>query len=286
MNTVIRTAYAKLNLTLDVVGAAGGYHLLDSLVSTVDLSDRVRITRRRDGEVRIRTFGEGVYLPPEENNAFLAARAFVRKFATNGVDITLWKDIPIGAGLGGSSTDTAAVIAGMGALFSVPYAEQKALADSFGSDTGYLLRGGCARLRGRGTEVEPLPHCDFYALLLCPEEPLLTAACFAEYDRAERAGGARTEACVRAFSRGDLAGAAALFGNDLYPAAASISAGAKKAYETARSFSPLGAGMTGSGGAAFAVFETRELAEWAKSRTRGLRSYVVRSTCPKRQDSE
>lgn len=281
MNSLTLSAYAKLNLTLDITGREGGYHMLDSLVCTVDLCDRVRVRTGGSG-VRISMRGmDSETIADDENNAYRAAKAFCEEFGYRGAEITVWKNIPIGAGLGGSSTDAAAVIAGMGRLFSVPYPKLKAFADSFGSDTGYLLKGGFARLTGRGERVEYLPGANFYALLICPQTGISTAACYAEFDRAG-VGHRRTEAAISSLRAGDLAGACAHFGNDLYPAACALSEDAKRAYSEAASFSPMGAGMTGSGSAAFALFETRELAEWAKSRYRGaFRTFVTKSIQPK-----
>ena len=100
MNVVRRNAYAKLNLTLDITGEEGGYHLLDSLAVTVDLSDRVVLRRRRDGLVTAAMHGMGSEsIPFEENNAVRAAERFRDEFHTSGVDITVYKNIPIGAGI-------------------------------------------------------------------------------------------------------------------------------------------------------------------------------------------
>lgn len=68
-------AYAKLNLTLDILGAANGFHLLDSLVCTVDLYDLIKISRRADGKITVEMHGMGSELiEPEKNNACLAAK--------------------------------------------------------------------------------------------------------------------------------------------------------------------------------------------------------------------
>ena len=101
MNAVKVNAYAKLNLTLDVTGRENGYHTLDSLVTTISLSDRIVVKKRRDQLVNIVMHGmgcEGIY--PERNNAYLAGEAFVKRFGTTGADIAVYKNIPIGAGLG------------------------------------------------------------------------------------------------------------------------------------------------------------------------------------------
>ena len=280
MNTVKVNAYAKLNLTLDVCGAEGGYHMLDSLVTTVDVFDRIVIKKRKDGLCRIIMHGAEL-IPPEENNALRAAEGFVRRFGVTGADITIYKNIPLAAGMGGSSADAAGVIAGMGRLYSVKDG-LKELADEYGSDTGYLLTGGFARIEGRGERVTPLPYTELHFLLLVPHGGVSAGACYAAFDELRCASGKRTEETIALLKQGNLPWAARLFGNDLYPAAKSLSEDVERAYREAWEFSPLGAGMTGSGSAVYAVFETRELAEWAKSRYRGkFRAIVARSCDPK-----
>ncbi len=284
MNTVKINAYAKLNLTLDVKGVEGGYHMLDSLVTTVDIFDRIVIKKRKDTLVSVVMHGMGSeQIEPQRNNAQLAAEAFVGKFQTKGVDVTIYKNIPIGAGMGGSSADAAAVIVGMGRLYSVDdFNALKEVADMFGSDTGYLLTGGLARICGRGDKVFPLPFCEMHFLILCPKEGVSTRECFAAYDELGLCGSNRTGAVIASLRRDGIFVASNGFGNDLFVAAKEILPDVAQAYDAAKSFSPLGMGMTGSGSAVFALFSTPELAAWAKSRYRGkFRAYTAKSVLQK-----
>lgn len=287
MNEVKESAHAKLNLTLQITGKEGEYHTLDSLVCTLDLSDRVVVKRRKDSLVRVFMHGMGSEaIPPEENNAQKAGEAFVSAFKTKGADIAVYKNIPMGGGLGGSSADAAAVLRGMAKLYEVTeYEKLKALADTLGSDTGYLLQGGFCRMTGRGERIEPLgAFPTFYALLICPEEGVSTPKCYARYDElSERKAGADTERSLELLKTGNLAAFGASLGNDLYAAACSLNGDVKKAVEEAQSFSPLAAGMTGSGSTAFALFDCAELAAWAKSRYRGVFRTVVAKTAEQKE---
>ena len=120
METVRVNAHAKINLTLDVVGAEGGYHALDSLVATVALRDRIAATRRRDGRIVLHMHGMGCErIPPARNNAVLAAEQFVAAFHTTGADISVYKKIPVGGGFGGSSADAAGVLRALAALYGI-----------------------------------------------------------------------------------------------------------------------------------------------------------------------
>ncbi len=277
---IVRTnAYAKLNLTLDVTGTQNGYHMLDTLVTTVDLSDRIVVKKRKDALCKITMHG-GPFIPPEENNALRAAEAFVKAFQTDGADITVYKNIPVGAGMGGSSADSAGVLRAMGELYGVQDAPAlKALADALGSDTGYLLTGGLARLTGRGECVERLPDGNkMFFLVLVPRDGISTPQCFREYDRLGEALSPRTQKAVDELLRGNIQESARYFSNALYGAACSLGSAVRDAHTDLRCFSPWGASMTGSGSACFALFENRELCEWAKSRYTGnCRAFVLQS---------
>ena len=158
-------AHAKLNLTLDITGKEGGYHLLDSIVTTISLSDHITLAPAAENSVEV----IGAEIPPAQNTATSAAEAFSARFHRGGARIVIEKHIPVGAGLGGSSADAAGVLLGMQRLYGAPFGALKEIADSLGSDTGYLLTGGLARIRGRGEKVFPLPFAKMWFLVLVPD---------------------------------------------------------------------------------------------------------------------
>lgn len=263
-------AYAKLNLTLAVTGEKDGYHTLDSVVCTVDLFDLIKLSKRKDGLVSVRMFGMGLEtLAPEENNAYKAAQAYIKAFDCGGVDIKIYKNIPVGAGMGGSSADVAGVLRGMSKLYGYgSEAQLKAIADSLGSDCGYLLSGGFARLYGRGEIVEKLRSArQLNFLALVPKGGVSTAECFRAYLPHGEQNTADT--AVEALKKGDLQELGGAFSNSLLSPAEKLNADILTAFEELKSFSPCGVGMTGSGSAVFALFESGELCDWAKSRYRG-----------------
>ena len=292
MNTARVNAYAKLNLTLDITGAENGFHLLDSLVVTVDLFDKIVVKKRKDRLVSVVMHGMGSeQIPPEYNNAQRAGEAFVERFSTTGAQITVYKNIPVGAGMGGSSADAAGVLNALAKLYRISdTGALKELADSLGSDTGYLLAGGWARIRGRGEQVMPIADMPpMHFLALAPRSGVSTAACYAAYDRLHadtvpsEADAPRTERVLELLLSGNPAWAARLTGNALFGAAKELNPEVREAYLALKEFSPLGVFMTGSGSACCAAFETRELCEWAKSRYKGkFRAYVLKSVEPKK----
>ncbi len=285
MRTVTEKGYAKLNLTLDLLGVKEGYHTLDSLVTTVDLFDTVTLTARKDGQVKIAMHGMGCEnIPDEKNNAVRAAHAFMEAYHTTGVDITVYKNIPVGAGMGGSSADVAAVLNGMARLYRVRDDEGlKALADRLGSDTGYLLTGGLARMQGRGERVQFYKNCPkLYFLLFLPNSGVSTAAAYAKSDELQKSE-PRTEEVLSYLLGGNIPLAAQGFSNGLYRAASVLNEDVKQALSEARAFSPLGAAMTGSGSCVFACFDSVELCAWAQSRYKGkFTTQIVRAIKPKK----
>lgn len=283
MNYCKVKAGAKINLTLDITGVSGGYHLLDSLVVSLDLSDLIAAKRRKDGAIKVYSRGEGTELLPEtENNAYKAAKLFAEEFQTGGAELKIYKNIPVGAGLGGSSADAAGALHAMRQLYLkeiTPETEERILkiADRTGSDTRAMYLGGAVRMRGRGEIAErifrqsgqPREKKKLYFLLICPRTGVSTPKCFQGYDRGGIVYPPATKSAVEKYENGDVAGLGNLIKNDLRAAACELNADVKQAIEEAEWFSPLGAGMTGSGSAAYALFDTREMLDWAFSRYKG-----------------
>lgn len=283
MNVHVKS-YAKLNLALEIKGTSCGYHNLDSLVCTVDLFDVIKLSKRKDNLVTIEMHGMGSELILfEDNNAVKAAESYIKRFSTRGADIKIYKNIPMGAGLGGSSADAAGVIRGMSKLYGFgSERELKELADMCGSDTGYLLTGGFAEISGRGDVITPLDadiRLDF--LLAVPKSGVSTAQCYAEWDKTP----SHLSSCataVGALLKGDKEGLGASLFNDLYAPAARLNGAVEEAYEALKGFAPLGVNMTGSGSAVYALFENAEFCEWAKSRYRGdCTLYRLKTVVPK-----
>ena len=317
-------AYAKVNVTLDISGVKDGYHQLDSLVIALDLYDLITVKKRKDGKIRVFTRGEGSEsIPEEKNNAYKAAVAFQSEFSCGGAEINVFKNIPVGAGLGGSSADAAGVLRAMKKLFCIapsPENERKilAIADQTGSDVRAMYSGGACRMRGRGENVTDIFSADFsadgetrgeesndgaaggqavtrenyaeknakraYFLLICPPTGVSTPDCFRLFDEQKKFYAPVTEEAVRLYRRGDLEGLGKAVKNDLQSAACALNPHVQTALSEAAAFSPLGYGMTGSGSAAFALFDSREMLDWAKSRYKGVfRAIAAESVVPKKK---
>ena len=219
--------FAKVNLSLNISDVRGGYHLIDSVAASVSLFDEVKAVPRRDGLINVYMHGMGSeQIPPERNNAVRAGELFVSARGTCGADIEIRKNIPQGAGLGGSSADAAGVLNALAELYGAEREEIAPLAEACGSDTRYMLTGGFARLFGRGERVQPLlSPKTYHMLLLVPQGGTSAAACYRQYDVAPdplRADSARLAA---ALVRGDFAGVCGNVYNALGRAACALSEG-------------------------------------------------------------
>ena len=284
MNTVKIKAYAKVNLTLDVLGTEGGYHQLDSFVASLDLYDLIVVKKRKDPLIFVTMHGQGSEsIPPEKNNAQKAGEKFVERFQTTGADITVYKNIPIGGGLGGSSADISGVLNGLSRLYGVDEPSVKTLADELGSDTGYMLTGGFARISGRGEKVERIAGKEkLHLFLLCPKTSVSSGECYKKYDERGRTYPPATNDALTAYLAGDFETLGKSLSNHLFESAKELNGDVAQAVSELSAFSPLGVSMTGSGSTAFALFENKEYCEWAKSRYEGkFRAIVAETVVPR-----
>jgi 4-diphosphocytidyl-2-C-methyl-D-erythritol kinase len=286
MITLYEGAYAKVNLTLDVLGKReDGYHDIKSVMQAISLRDDIEIDIGTGAPWRILCDKENI--PTDNSNlAWKAAEAFSKKFGVGGADVTVYKNIPIGAGLGGSSADISGVINGMAKLYGVTdRVALKELADTLGSDTGYMLTGGFARMQGRGDKVTPLAIKErLNFLLICPSSGVSAGGCYKQYDELPQTlqwKESATQGCIDALLKNNVNDGGRYLMNDLYVPALHLNKDVETAYHEAVSFSPLGVTMSGSGSAVLALFETKELCQWAQSRYRGkYRTYVVQTVVP------
>ena len=277
---------SKINISLRITGAEGGFHLLDSLVTTADLCDEICAEARTDGLITLSMSGMGSEsIPFCSNNAARAAQLFAERFKISGAHIFVKKGIPIGAGLGGSSADAAGALLALSRLFDVSdFAAVEEIADAVGSDTRYMLRGGWARLTGRGNIIERIASpLSLYFLLIVPPCGVSAGECYRLYDRMSESEGFKFindggEASVKAAAEGDIRALGKSVYNALLYPAARVCPEVEEALGQAAALSPF-CGMTGSGSAVFAAFASREECFAALNKYKGKFSAYTAKTC-------
>lgn len=247
-------ARAKLNLYLDIVGRRNdGYHILETVLQSVDLCDIVEVTAAREG---IAVSCSNPEIPQGDGNiCHKAAKRFLERVDGNfGVDIHIEKRIPDGAGLGGGSADAAAVLYALNELNGLPMRpdELLKLAAEIGADVPFCLTGGLAVCRGIGEVIEPMsPLPERFYVIVKPNFRCPTQAAYKLWDSKPvpsknaleafcDAGSRYPEMLYNVFEE--------IYGNP------EISAIKAKLIETGA----LGALLTGSGSAVFGVYKTAQ----------------------------
>ena len=268
------TACAKLNLTLDILRKReDGYHDLQMVMQSVSLCDELIVTPAQ---------GEGAmstnlsYLPADGRNlAQMAAAAFREATGLGGaVDISIEKNIPVCAGMGGGSSDAAAVLRAMnemtGAGLSV--AELAKIGERVGSDVPYCVMGGTALAEGRGEILTPLPSLPHCWVAVCkPSFPVSTPQLFSRVDVRKIVRRPDTAGLMTALEAGDLTGVARRMYNVFEDVMEPRRRGEIDSIKAAMiDCGALGSSMSGSGPTVFGLFACKEDAQAACTRLEEL----------------
>lgn len=261
MNGVLVSAPAKLNLTLEVTGKLdNGYHTLDMLMQSVDLCEKIIVTKA--GGITVHCIGSGGEpvdgIPADRHNtAFKAAMLFFDAAnVCGGAKIDITKEVPVGAGMGGGSADAAGVLAGLNELYGHPFSPARLayLGKEAGADVPFALTGGTARVRGIGEQIEPLP--DIPSCVFCVAMPGKGCATQQGYEKYDKLGGGEkpdNAAAVAALQKGCLADLCKSLKNELQSPCAMPET--EELTSLLLGNAALAALMTGSGAAVYGVFQ-------------------------------
>lgn len=273
-------AFGKLNLSLDIVGKQeNGYHLLQMVMQSVSLHDTLLASLTQDGRVTLTL--EGNPLPAGDDNLCVkAAHAFLHAIGETerGITLHLQKQIPSQAGMGGGSSDAAAVLRLMNRLFAYPLTEEELcrIGLTLGADVPFCVRGGTQKAEGVGEILTPLPTLSEGVFVLCkPPFGISTPQAFAKSDAEPIPPTLFTPGVEKAVQKGDLLDVAAHVGNRFETVLqderlAQIVAAMKQS-------GAAGACMTGSGSVVFGVFSTLDTAFAARKNLRPYgRCFVCR----------
>ncbi len=265
-------APAKINLGLRVVGKrADGYHLLDTIMVAVTLYDEIKIIKRGGKKStsmradRLRLTCDNPLVPAGEKN--LAYRAASLLLQAGGIaqslDIHIRKRIPVGAGLGGGSTDAAATLVGVNHVLKLGLSTRQLekLGSSLGADVPFLIRALPARARGIGDRLTPLEYLpSWWLVILYPGFPVSTAWVYKNWRQNLTKSRSNTSISYLLRSAPDFAD---LLVNDLEVVVDKRYRHVGKLKADLIELGADGAAMSGSGSAVFGIFGSREKAKKA-----------------------
>ena len=282
MTTLYESAYAKINLTLDVLGVRpDGYHALKSVMQTVSLCDDIEIDIGTGKPWCLKCEAEGVPLD-QRNLAWKAAEVFLDAIGKDpeGLEIRMVKCIPSQAGLGGGSSDAAAIFRALNRHYGMPMTTQ-ALADlsaKVGSDVPFCVLGGTVMVEGRGEFVrslKPMPEC---CIVICkPDFPVSTPALYRKIDECEISKHPDNDAMEAAILAGDLSAIAANVHNVFDPVVAAEHPEIDHIKSVCADCGALAQQMSGSGSATFAIMpdHTSAVAACAKLKERYHQVFIA-----------
>lgn len=281
-------APAKINLHLEVLGLrADGYHELAMVMQTIDLLDALELSSSADGVIALSC--DRPDLPTDGSNLIVKAAELLRVRAGRpelGARIRLRKRIPVGAGLAGGSSDAAAALVGLNALWNLGFggAELHAMATRLGSDVPFCLAGGTQLCFGRGERLEPVSvdHAPGPAVLLIKHPgvsvstPWAYARCRQQRGRSYLSGEEAFERRREALRRGPLLQALRQ-GGPLPPLRNDLQAVVEPEQDTVRAAlallrrlpDTLAVAMSGSGPSVFALFAAVDQARSAEAQLAG-----------------
>ena len=263
------SAYAKLNLYLDVTGKRpDGFHDLKSVMHTVTLSDTVTVTANLSDYSCITVEMVDSDIPADERNlAYLAAEAFLEETGISAaVTVRVEKRIPDRAGLGGGSADCAATIRALNALFAYPLSKDAllSLGARLGADVPFCILGGTRLCEGKGEKTTAYPMESMHFVIAVPEgQRIETPRAYVMLDEAfdnyQSDDGSLHDALFSFFEEDGLDGMYNVFESVVLPTCPEAASLRSRLV----SLGARGAMMSGSGTAVFGVFDSHEAALYA-----------------------
>ncbi|MEG0693478.1 MAG: 4-(cytidine 5'-diphospho)-2-C-methyl-D-erythritol kinase [Oscillospiraceae bacterium] len=279
MSSVKLLAPAKLNFSIDIVGVReDGYHLMSMVMQTVNLCDRVDIETNESNAIRIHC--KGLLLDSEKDNiAYKAALEFfyATDISNRGVTITIDKQIPSGAGMGGGSSDGAAVLIGLNILYNTNLSEEQLMqiGEKIGADIPFCIYGGTALVEGIGEKITPIadfPNC--YVVVAKPAASVNSKSAFQAYDEGKITAHPDTQGLITLIKWQDILSATTKFCNVFEEV---VNLGEMDYIKEQMSlFGGLHPMMTGSGSAVFSIFleEDAALACYYSLCDQSIKAYI------------
>lgn len=257
-------AYAKINLFLEVIGRRDdGYHELITIMQTVSLHDELELSLQSE---TIALSCNLLNLPNDERNlAYRAARLLKDKTGgKQGVVINLRKNIPIGAGLGGGSSDAAAVLLGCNKIWgcNLSYSELTEIAMQLGMDVPFFLVGGTALALGRGERIaQQIPTPEHGLIIIYPNFPVPSASVYKNLDLRLIIKKKEPTSLLAALESGNIQETTTLLFNRLESSAFKLHPQLAEIKEELVAAGSLGSLLSGSGSAIFGIAKSQSEAD-------------------------
>ncbi len=269
----LQVAPAKLNLFLELHGTRpDGFHEIETFAVPIDYCDTIEFEPDGGNAIHLRIlkdvhFDETEIIPDGEANSVCKAIRFMqRRYLETGLggQVTLHKQIPSQAGLGGGTSDAAAMVLLIDSAWNlnIPRSELASASAELGSDVPLFIHSRPVVCRGRGELTEPidaLPPLHFAVLV--PKFRLSTAVVFRQHDLMEHTPPIRVKSILEAARTGDVEKIAALLFNRLETAAFALCPELENVRKTMEQLGPLAVRMSGSGTTLFALCRNRKEAE-------------------------
>ncbi len=263
-------ALAKINLGLDVLGKReNGYHDVRMVMQSIYLYDDVKIERKQDSEIVVKT--NLYFLPTDENNiAYKAAKMLMDEFHIHeGVHIFLNKHIPVSAGMAGGSSNAAAVLYGMNILFGLGLSKEELMERGvkLGADVPYCIMRGTVLAEGIGEELTDLPTMPKCTVLIAkPPVSVSTKAVYEALDSKEIVEHPDIDGLIEGLKNADLHKIAKSMGNVLEDVTIPMHPVIEKIKDVIKKEGALNAMMSGSGPTVFGLFESKARAKAAQEK--------------------
>lgn len=201
---------AKINLSLDVIGRRDdGYHRLETVMHTVDPCDILTVSYKAQANTVISVSSDSALIPSDGSNLCAkAAELFLLKTGLCAkVEIHIKKTIPVGAGLGGGSSDAAGTLLALNKLSGKQLSAEalSAIAKDIGADVPFFIHGGCMLAEGIGEILSPLPRlCGVSILIAKPDFGISTPYAYRKLDLSGEARHPDTKSVIKALNEGKL----------------------------------------------------------------------------------
>ena len=255
---VVARVPGKINLQLSVGPLQrDGYHPVATVFQAVSIFDDVKVALSSRAGIAILSGGKpSDYLPLDKNNlAYKAAELMMKKFdITDGLEITLTKEIPIAGGMAGGSADAGATIVAIDSLFGLGLKrnDMERIGAELGADIPFTISGGTAIGTGRGDQITPvLSRGSYNWVLALSSSGLSTPAVYSECDRLREglqvAPPHVSDSLLHALSAGDAVALGKALSNDLQPAACSLKPALRLILDVGMDYGALGGLVSGSG---------------------------------------